>query len=64
MATYTYVLKNQHACEECARQMGRTKNNEEWNMVKPEIKKCTLCVQKNKTYQARYYKNINNTKAI
>jgi hypothetical protein len=44
--------------------MGRTKNNEEWNMVKPEIKKCTLCGQKKETYHARYYKNINNTKAI
>ena len=64
MAIYTYTLKNQYACEDCAKQMGRVKNNKEWNMVKPEIKKCTLCGQKKETYHARYYKNINNAKVI
>ena len=48
MAIYTYTLKNQYACEDCAKQMGRVKNNKEWNMVNPEIKKCTLCGQKKK----------------
>lgn len=58
MAIYTYTLKNQYACEDCARQMGREKNNKEWSMVKPEVKKCTLCGQKKETYHSRYYKEI------
>lgn len=58
MASYSYILKNQYACEDCAKQMGREKNNKEWSMVKPEIKKCALCGQKKETYHARYYTNI------
>ena len=64
MAVYSYVLKNQYTCEACARQMGREKNIQEWNMVKPEMKKCTLCGQKKETYHSRYYKDIKANKTL
>lgn len=57
MASYSYTLKNQNACEDCAKQMGRIKNQKEWKDVKPEIKKCALCGQKKETYHSRYYTN-------
>ena len=34
MAVYSYVLKNQYACEDCAKQMGRVKNTKDWALVK------------------------------
>jgi hypothetical protein len=58
MAVYSYILKNQYACEDCAKQMGREKNDDECDMVMPEIRKCTLCGQKKETYHSRYYKYI------
>lgn len=58
MAVYSYVLKNQYACEDCAKQMGRVKNTKDWALVNPEKKKCTLCGQKKDCYHSRYYTNI------
>ncbi|MDK2050550.1 hypothetical protein [Aliarcobacter butzleri] len=54
MAVYTYILKNQYACENCAKEMGREKDNKD---LKPEFRKCGLCGQKKEVYHARDYKD-------